>query len=122
MGFVKPIPEFISKILLWTSGATAFKGITIKALSIVVGQDLPKDRKLCPVRALKIYLHRTQNMREGKKLLFISTQPGKSSDICKNTITGWIKALLKEVYTNANQDTFNLVGFSPRAIRGMTAS
>ncbi|XP_041376890.1 uncharacterized protein LOC121389361 [Gigantopelta aegis] len=52
------------------------------------------DRLLCPVRALKYYLHRTILLRGGKKRLFISytKQPG---DITKNALSQWIAATIK---------------------------
>jgi hypothetical protein len=56
----------------------------IHSISDFVGSDLEKDRKLCPVRALKIYLARTQNMHANTKLLFIFYKPEHKVDICKN--------------------------------------
>ena len=84
---LKPLFGFISKTQPRTSGATAFEGVRIRALSSILGKDFPLDRKLCPVRALKVYLARTQHLRQGKKRLFISYQEGRDTDVSKNTIS-----------------------------------
>ena len=117
-----PLVSFISKTQLRSKGASALEPISIPSLAHSLGSDLVEDRLLCPVRALKIYLARTQNMRSGKTRLFISFQPGRSSDISKNTISGWIRSLLHLVYTNANQDAATLCGRTTHAIRSMAAS
>ena len=85
-------------------------------------RDLAEDRHLCPVRCLKVYLARTKPFREGKRLHFISFQKNKTSDISKNTITSWIRALLHFIYSNANRDAAALSGSSTHAIQAMVAS
>ena len=117
-----PLVSFISKTQLRAKGASALEPITIPSLASYLGSDLSEDRLLCPVRALKIYLSRTQGMRSGKTRLFISFLPGKSSDISKNTISGWIRSLLHLVYTNANKDAASLCGRTTHAIRSMASS
>ena len=117
-----PMVSFILKTQLRSKGASALEPISIPSLAHSLGPDLSEDRKLCPVRALKIYLARTQDMRSGKNRLFISFMPGKSSDISKNTISGWIRSLLHLVYTNANKDAAALCGRTTHAIRSMASS
>ena len=117
-----PLVSFISKTQLRSKGASALDPITIPSLAHSLGSDLSEDRLLCPVRALKIYLARTQQMRSGKSRLFISFLPGKSSDISKNTISGWIRSLLHLVYTNANKDAAALCGRTTHAIQSMASS
>ena len=88
---LRPIAGFISKTQLRTKGASSLEPIVIPSLGHTRGHDLAEDRHLCPVRCLKVYLLRTKPFREGKRLLFISLQKNKSSDISKNTISGWVR-------------------------------
>ena len=106
-----PVPGFISKSQsqLRSKGASALEPISIPSLGHTMGQDL------CPVRCLKVYLVRTKPFREGKRLLFISYQKNKASDISKYTTTGWIRALLHFIYSNANRDAAALAGRSNHA-------
>ena len=58
-----------------------------------------------------------------KVFFFISYQKKKkTSDISKNTIPGWIRALLQLVYSNANKDMVARSGRSTHAIRSIAAS
>jgi len=119
---LKPVPEFLSKTGM-RSGGTTFDGVTIQGLAPFVGRDLEDDRKLCPVRALKTYLARTQNLRrKGSRRLFISFKPGKSGDICKNTISSWVVQLIKLVYDLNNDKARTLSGVRAHDVRGLAAS
>ena len=82
----------------------------------------PGMLSLCPLRSLKVYLTKTKPFREGKRLLFIYFQKNKTSDVSKTTISGWIRALLHLVYSNANKDTAGLSGSFTHAIRSMVPS
>ena len=117
-----PVPEFVSKTELRTSGATAFEGFTIKSLLSFVGPDLSDDTKLCPVRALKIYLARTKSMRGDKRRLFISFLPGKTTDISKNTVSSWVVQLVKLVYQQDNSEARTLAGVKAHDVRAFAAS
>ena len=119
---VQPHVDFVSKTQLRTKGASRLDSFIIRSLAEFVGPDLPKDKKLCPVRVLKTYLARTQGMREGKKLLFISHKPEFKKDIHKNTISGWVRRLIHFCYENASKEALTLAGTSTHAIRGMAAS
>ena len=116
------LPEFVSKTANRDSGATRFQDITIPALTPFAGSDLPEGKLLCPVRALKYYLAKTQSIRRDQRRLFISYQPNRTTDISIATISIWIKALLKLVYEQADQDATVLTGRSTHAIRSLAAS
>ena len=119
---ISPVPGFVSKTQRRDSGASAFSQISIPALSKFTGTDLPEGKFLCPVRCLKIYLARTKEFRRGQRRLFISFQKNKSSDITVNTISIWIKSLLKIIYVAAHEDVSCLAGRSTHAIRSMASS
>ena len=48
-----------------------------------VGQDLVRDRKLCPVCSIKSYLVHSQDRHQSKKQMFISHQKEHKEDIHK---------------------------------------
>ena len=55
-------------------------------------------RVLCPVRALRIYLEKTQSIRKDHQLL-VSYQSGKQGfEVTKSTIAGWIKQTILFCY------------------------
>ena len=93
--FLKVVPSFVAKCQLASAPPLAF---SIPALDHALGQDMEKDRLLCPIRALKIYLARTKEMREDKALLFVSFKPGFKKDIRRPTISSWIKKLVRTCY------------------------
>lgn len=119
---LKPHGKFISKTQLRSQGARKLESFRIPSLLGFVGRDLVRDQKLCPIRSLKTYLARTQDMREGKELLFISHKREHKGDIHRNTISGWVRKLLHFVYSNSSEETSLLAGTSTHTIRGLAAS
>lgn len=118
---LKPSPSFISKTQLRSSGSSALQPVFIRALGPICTRGTG-DNTLCPVRSLKAYLARTSSLREGKRNLFISVRPGHKGDICKNTLSGWIKKLIHRVYFDANEDACELFGQSAHSVRKYAAS
>ena len=57
---------FISKNQLAREGPTSVALVVIPALAPSL-----EDRSLCPVRALRYYLDRTKDLRQGKELVFV---------------------------------------------------
>ena len=74
------------------------------ALSPVIIPDLP-ERALCPIRALRYYLSRT-NISDPNisKRLFVSIKPGRQKDIAKATISGWIKGIIRSAYSETKKE------------------
>ena len=56
-------------------------------------KSLKEDRSLCQVRALCYYLDKTQDLRQGKELVFVSFKKDFTKDISPATISSWIKQL-----------------------------
>ena len=119
---IDPIPTFVSKTQVRTRGASAFKGITIKALSTILCPDMKQDRALCPVRALKAYLYKTKELRKNKLLLLVSFQEGRDKDIHKNTISSWMRDLIRFCYANPSNTAAELTGTNTHTIRAMAAT
>ena len=58
------------------------------------------DASLCPVRALRCYLHRTQASRGQRKRLFLPLG-NKPGEITKNSISYWLKSAILRSYDGA---------------------
>ena len=114
-----PQAKFLAKTELVNSDV--LKPVQVPALTRVVS-DTDKDRNLCPIRALKFYLKRTEKTRENRKRLFISFKPGYTSDICKSTISGWLKKCILLSYELASKDTKGLLGIKAHQVRAMASS
>lgn len=97
--------------------------IEIPALSVDDGSS--EERRLCPVRALKAYRNRTRQYRaENPKVerLFVSFKTGHSHDICKNTIAGWIRALIHATYAHCPESVIKLTAAKPHEVRALATS
>ena len=81
-----------------------------------------RKKMFCPVRALRLYLARTEHKRKGKKSLFISLQPNHRSDITKQSVANWIRRTIKLCYALAGDNPDNLGRASVHEIRALTAS
>ena len=61
-----------------------------------------QSRRLCPLRALRIYLSRTDSLRNGRKRLFLPIKKGKI-DITKASIARWITEAILLAYRSISQ-------------------
>ena len=79
----------------------ASRSFTVQALSSILGADDIEDLSLCPVRALKIYVQRTQSFRARRKRLFLSCNKKHLKDISRNTVSMWIRSTILQAYKDA---------------------
>ena len=70
----------------------------IPSLMDFVGPEMPEDKSLCPVRAVRHYLARTHSRREGKSLFFVSIKEGFKGGIHPPTLSGWVKGAVTLAY------------------------
>ena len=61
-----PSPSFLSKNQLAKEGPESVAPVVIPALAPTLDRSLKSDRTLCPVRALRYYLDKTSDLRQGK--------------------------------------------------------
>ena len=119
------LPGFIAKTQKPDRLDTALSPVIIPALAPSTGTDLP-ERALCPIRALRHYLSRTNISDPGRsKRLFVSIKPGRQKDIAKATISGWIKGIIRLAYSEAqNEDVPHLTSqnVQARELRAMATS
>ena len=119
---VAPSPPFLAKNQLASEGPASIKTVVIPALTNILGSGMTEDVALCPVRALRVYLRRTKQLRSGKSLLFVSYLPNFSRDIARATISQWIKRLIQYCYNGADNENLKLAGAKAHDVRALAAS
>jgi integrase len=119
---VAPGMDFVAKTELINKGPAIISPVTFRALTDFLSPDMEEDTTLCPVRALKLYLARTDKLRTTQKRLFIAFKVGHTQDICKNTVSGWLKKAILAAYSFASEDTRTLHGVKAHEVRAMAAS
>ena len=119
---LKTDPAFLAKNQLASEGASIFSEIEIPALTKCLGQQDTEDRSLCPVRALRHYLSRTSDLRQGRSLLFVSLLKSKQGDIAAQTISNWIKDLIQFTLKNCSTENASLHGVKAHDVRAQAAS
>ena len=114
---LKFLPEFIAKN---QSPDQPSPSVHILPLETIVAPD-DKDITLCPVRALRRYLHFTKTLRGGKRHLFISHNPAKIGDIRRPTISRWISEVVECAY-KAEASSTTLTSSRAHELRALAAS
>lgn len=66
------------------------------------------DLKLCPCRALKMYVNKTKDIRKSNRL-FVTYQENNHKEASKDSIARWIVSTVRFAYENADKDTLKTV-------------
>ena len=82
--------------------------VTTPALTTIVDRQFKEDRTFCPVRPLRYYLDRTEDLRGSRSLRFISFKKGHTSDIRPTTVSSWLKQTILPCYKQADQQSLGL--------------
>ena len=98
-----PSPSFLSKNQLARDGPAAVAPVVIPALAPTLDKSMSEDRSLCPVLALRYYLDRTQDLRQGKDLVFVSFRKDFQKDIVPAIVSSWIKQTVLLCYQLSDQ-------------------
>jgi len=86
-------------------------------------QNTDPERLLCPVRAIRIYLERTNVFRKNRKKLFISYCEKGSKEITVNTISRWLRETIKLSYqVQKSSDIEKMYQVSAHEIRAIATS
>ena len=93
--------------------------VVIPALPPTLDRSLNQDRTLCPVRALRFYVDRAKDMRQGKELLFVSLM---NKDIVPATISSWIKQTVYLCYKLADKEAHTLHQVKAHDVQAFAAS
>ena len=121
------LPNFLAKTMDPSRPETAYAPVTIPALGPSMGEDLP-DRFLCPVRALRYYLklkHKGLDPNNRFRRLLCAFKIGHIGDISKQTVSGWIRQLIKQAYSAVqDEDILHLThtNFQARELRAFASS
>ena len=117
-----PSPSFLSKNQLAKEGPESVAPVVIPALAPTLDRSLKSDRSLCPIRALRYYLDRTSDIRQGKKLVFVSFKKGFDKDISPATISSWIKQTVILCYELSDHQAHTLHQVKAHDVRAFAAS
>ena len=117
-----PSPSFLSKNQLAKEGPESVAPVVIPALAPTLDRSLKSDRSLCLVRALRYYLDRTSDIRQGKELVFVSFKKSFDKDISPATISSWIKQTVILCYELSDHQAHTLHQVKAHDVRAFAAS
>ena len=117
-----PSASFLSKNQLAREGPDSVAPVVIPALAPTLDRSCTEDRSLCPVRALRYYLDRTNDLRQGKELVFVSFKKGFDKDISPATISSWIKQTVILCYELSDKEAQTLHQVKAHDVRAFAAS
>ena len=117
-----PSPSFLAKNHLAKEGPEGVAPVVIPAVAPTLDKSLKEDRSLCPVRALPYYLDKTQDLRQGKELVFVSFKKGFTKDISPVTISSWIKQTVILCYELSDQEALTLHQVKAHDVTAFAAS
>jgi len=121
--FLRPYVGFMAKTHVARDPSTALRGFRIRSFRDAHDPSEP-DRALCPLRALRYYLHRTAHLRAGRRPLFLPLSHTASGRLCPNTISSWLKQTIILAYEIAatDEDFQRLHSVSAHECRALSAS
>lgn len=93
--------------------------IHIPSLARFVGED-GDDKVLCPVRALRFYLHRVKTRRGARKRLFIPVKG--NGDVSKDSISRWIKRAILHSYKALTSRDLGFMHIRAHEVRAISSS
>ena len=99
------------------------RSFKIPSLCDFAGPDLP-DRKLCPVRALRLYIAKTDARRrkQKQKSLFISLRPTRGKEISKSAIALWLRQVINQAHANCSNADMEFARASVHEVRAISSS
>ncbi len=113
-------PAFLPKT---STDAALSSDIELEAFHPHPESDLDKlFQRMCPVRALKVYLKRTKESRGRNRALFVHFDPAKAErPISKATLSRWMTEAIKLAYVTLGREN-EVIRANPHSIRGVAAS
>ena len=109
--------KFLAKNQKSQDQASAFNPVQIPPLP-----EGASDTTLCPIRALKTYLSRTEDMRAGKAKLFIAFKKGFAGEIKPQTISSWLKQVITMSYELLDPNRAKNLKIKAHQVRSMASS
>ena len=111
-----------SKNQLASDGPDSIRPVVIPALTTMLDSSLVEDMSLCPVRALKVYLDKTNLWERARAFSFVSLREGYSKDITRITISQWIKQTIHTCYQFSDMTDQQVTQVRAHDVRAMAAS
>ena len=115
-------PLFVAKTERASCPESHLHNVHLKALAPFVGPNLKVDTNNCVVCAIKIYLARTKDIRQGRKRLFLAYKPGHTEEIKATTISFWIVKTVRYTYDNLPDDSVHHFKVRAHDVRAFTTS
>ena len=99
------------------------RSFQVKSLCDFAGPDLP-ERKLCPIRALRLYLAKTlqRRQKQKQKALFLSLRPSRGKEISKSAIALWLRTVIRDAHTNCSDASMQFARATPHEVRAIGSS
>lgn len=119
---LRPLPAFVAKTEVPGRPETRLQEVTIQGLGNFCSGSLSEERTLCPVRAIKIYLSRTKDVRAQRQELFIPYKLGATQSISPVSISNWIQRTVKAAYDDPSDEEAALISVRAHDLRGIAAS
>ncbi|XP_064087254.1 uncharacterized protein LOC135201886 [Macrobrachium nipponense] len=116
--FLSFLPEFVAKTE--SEANTLPRSFRVLALRDFVNGD-PEEMRLCPVRALRVYLSRVEKLRPRPRTLFISPR-NPSRPISKNAISFFLREVISQAHAGSHSVNTNPILPRAHSIRGMATS
>ena len=96
------------------------RSFTIKSLSSLFSNQ-EEERTLCPVRALKFYLKRTQNIRGPSRLLWCSVR-NPTRSLSKNALSFFLRSVIKEAHSSLSYEEYASLKVKAHEVRAVATS
>jgi hypothetical protein len=119
---LRPLPKFVAKTEVIGKPETRLLDVSIPALGPSLGPGMEEDNKNCPVRAIKIYLSRTQSLRGDRLELFIPFKVGVKTSIAPATISSWIQKTVHYAYAESSPEEAALLSVRAHDLRSLATS
>lgn len=114
-----PVAGYLPKVAATAEGQPRYKSIVIRSLSKITND--PAELTICPVRALLAYDKYAKAKRPNRKRFWIATR-SNGNDVCKQTVSGWVSALIKYVSVKSTDEDCRLSSASTHEVRAIATS
>ena len=100
-----------------------FQSFSIPSLAGSLDRSCKEDRTLCPVRAIKYYLDRTERegTAKGRKALFVPLRE-TGRELSKATLSNWIKNCIVFILSNCSTENAQVHSVRTHDFRSLAAS
>ena len=124
--YLSYLPEFLVKIA--SSANPLPRSFCVRSLLDFVG-DLPDELRLCPVRALRVYLSRVSSVSPRPRSLFVSPR-SPSRSLSKNALSFFLRDVISRAYSPSSSSSSSssslssslASAFCAHSVRGVAAS